>query len=215
MKIKRKTFIIFWAFMLIVISASLVFAFLYQRIVVAKEETVGEVLVSTDVYFMHNNVKTTPKEFETINGIKKSDIYEINITTENDPYHISKLRIDFNVSSNIETYFRFKILDTLTLKLVTNYGFRELDLPNEGIDYPYDDNLWFYNPTDGYYYFKSAVMVGDYQDGITFLLPGLEHESKPPQYKIQLRIIIEAVQSVLGPENNWHLEKRPWDGGDW
>lgn len=197
------------------IAVSLVYGYFFKEIEVDEHDrVVGEVLVSTDIYFQNGATKTPAILFSTMNNEVKPNTYFVNISDLTNLYHINKLRVDFTVNSNIETYFRVKIVDSLVIINEKAGGeIEEITITRtESIPYVIDANNWYYDDLE-WFYFKDIVT--NESSLINFIQAGLSHPVESVQNKIQLVILIEAVQAHRGPIENWKLAKRPWDGGDW
>lgn len=213
MKKSYKTILIVLSTLLVLTTSIFTYAYLTQK--TDKEDVIpiGLVKVNSHIYFQNGNEKTNPQQVETISNHFKENVYHVNISNLNSLYHINKLRIDFNVESSIETYFRVKILDTLTLTRTKSDGtIEELAITfNEPVNYQIGTN-WYYHSDDWYYYQNKVIKNNN--NIIPFIIEGLEYDLMQPQYNIQFAIVVEAVQSHLGPIHNWHLETKPW-GGEW
>lgn len=207
------------AFVIIALSASIfTFAYFYQKDLREKEGTIGLVDVKADIYFDDNGVRNEATPIEINQSVSKEKVYYVNVSNLNSIHHINKLRVDFKIKSNVETYFRFKLIDTLTLVIETDAGQRELSVPNEGIEYKLDnESNWYLDQTSSWYYYKNRVIKDGNELTIPFIIEGLAYDLRPQQYKIQLGIKIEAVQAERGPEMNWDLVTPPWkeEGDDW
>lgn len=207
------------AFVIIALSASVfTFAYFYQKDLREKEGTIGLVDVKADIYFDDNGVRKEATPIEINQSVSKEKVYYVNVSNLNSIHHINKLRVDFKIKSNVETYFRFKLIDTLTLVIETDAGQRELSVPNEGIEYKLDnESNWYLDQTSSWYYYKNRVIKDGNELTIPFIIEGLAYDLRPQQYKIQLGIKIEAVQAERGPEMNWDLVTPPWkeEGDDW
>ena len=207
-----KTILIVLSTLLVLTTSIFTYAYLTQKSDKEDEIPIGLVKVNSHIYFENGSDKTPPQQVETITNHYKENVYHVNISNLNSLYHINKLRIDFNVESSIETYFRVKILDTLTLTRPKSDGtIEELAITsNEPVNYNIASNWYYHN--DDWYYYQNKVIKND--NTIPFIIEGLEYDLMQPQYNIQFAIVVEAVQSHLGPNNNWHLETKPW-GGEW
>ncbi|MFA5692199.1 MAG: hypothetical protein WC907_01170 [Acholeplasmataceae bacterium] len=174
--------------------------------------TVGKVVVNSIVYFEKNNAAIPPSKVETIYPHLK-DVYYVNISDLESDYHINNLRVDFDVLSNVDTYFRIRLFDSTTIKYIRADGSTaELVLPTtELIEYEIDlIDDWYYDEINDWFYFKQVTK----NEIVSFIHAGLEYNLMPKEYQIQFAIQIEAVQAYLGPINNWGLNEPPW-GGEW
>lgn len=163
-----------------------------------------------------NTYNLEPKK--TYGDNDKNKVYALNISNFDNNNHINNLRVDFEITSSVETYFRVRIIDTMTLTYVRADGKTvELTIPRASYDeipYGIDYDDWYYDETSDWYYYKEKVTAAD--GFITFIKEGLSYPLWPDDYTIQFGLIIEAVQAKGGPFNNWGLNNPPWDEeGDW
>ena len=201
-----------------VTTVPFVYAYFYQETeVLDTDRTFGEVKVSSNIYFQNGTAPIVPINVPTRDGHSKQGIYYVNISNLDDPYYINKLRVDFQVESTIDTFFRVKIVDTLIIVYTKANGDKvEIIVPaatTEDINYSIDDTLWYHDAmTDWYYYMDTVTII----DGlITFIEPGLQYPVHRDEYEIQFAIIIEAVQAIGGPQHNWNEPVKPWNGEVW
>lgn len=156
----------------------------------------------------------------------KFGVYRINLSSEVNPQFISKFRVDVNVYSNIDTYFRLAPYEQLTLTYSAGGNTYEVattqqeKMPFIFSDNELDPNGYFYDNrnNDGYFYFSK--MVKKLSDGplvIPFIVDFDDSEFTLYEqiYSLQIGFIIEAVQSIDGPLQNWGLPTRPWDEEVW
>lgn len=198
---------------LTVLSVTFVYAYFHrQQDLFSGSELVGEVIVLDIVSFEGseevNNVST-------IGAHKKIGVYEVDVANPESENLITNLRIDFQVNSNIDTYFRIRLIDTLTIVYQNAVGKTvELVLPtDEQITYEINSENWYYDAIEDWFYFKTKVTPSA-NNIISFITEGLEYPFKNQAFKMQIGIIIEAVQAVRGPEENWGLLTKPWTEGD-
>lgn len=201
-----------------VTAVPFVYAYFYQETEVPDtDRTFGEVKVSSTIFFQNGTAPISPINVPTRNGHFKQGIYYVDISDIADPYYINKLRVNFQVESTIETYFRVKIVDTLTIVYDKANGDKvEISVPSEtteNINYSIDDTLWYYDETTDWYYYMDTVTIMD--GSIIFIGPGLQYPVHRDEYQIQFSIIIEAVQAIGGPLKNWNEPVKPWNGEVW
>ncbi len=150
--------------------------------------------------------------------VTKPGVYFINIISNEGENFFENFRIKVLVNSNVDTYFRVKIYEQLTL-IYTDYQGQvtELSILFDGqMPFDYDLTNWHDNRTlDNYMYYKTAVQrdgVGDpFEIGLIAGYTLDDFIVYSPGYSLQIAFSIEAVQSNGGPENVWGLAKPPWD----
>ena len=199
------------------LSTTLTFSYLFSSEIVDDERIIGTVGVASDIYFVQEDGSKLRdlEEVEMKNPVTKGKVYRVNVSSTNDQHHIDRLRIDFLVNSNVETYFRVRFIDSLTLTYTNSKKETiEQSVPNDGISYVFGSD-WYYDANSDWYYFKSKVTKTTHSV-INFIMEGLEYPLKPVQYQIQLGLKVEAVQALNGPKENWGLITQPWNnGGEW
>lgn len=178
------------------------FAYFFNEDSFSIDEPVGLVDVKAEIFFMEGQTKIDPIEIITISGVKKPNVYEVNVNNVNSQYFITKLRVNFIVNSSVDTIFRIRLIDTLTLEVNTPQGLQELSMPNVGIPYELGAN-WQLDQNTSWYYYMTEVKKENDPLVIPFIIEGLEFDLLSNQNRIQFGIKIEAVQAELGPENNW------------
>lgn len=203
--------IIYFSLTIMFFFVSLINAYLLFYDDAFDDVTVGLVKVDANVYFEKNNLIIPPVYVETLNPYFKN-VYHVNISNLESNYHINNLRVDFNVTSNVDTYFRIRIFDSTTITYIRADGTTaELVVPStELIEYEIDLlSDWYYDEINDWYYYKYKTQ----DEVISFIKEGLEYNLMPKEYQIQFGVLIEAVQAYLGPVNNWGLASQPWPGG--
>lgn len=202
---KKRYFITSFIILVLVVVVTTFFAFAYFFDQDSKEfeEEIGSVGINAFIYFKDGANEIPPTEIITIDNIKKPNVYEVNVSNQNSAYFITKLRVDFLVNSNVETIFRVRLIDTLTLTVNTPAGLQELSMPNVGIPYVLGANWYFDQNTNWYYYTETVKSVDSSTLVIPFIIEGLNFDLMSTQNRIQFGIKIEAVQADKGPENNW------------
>ncbi|MDY0276552.1 MAG: hypothetical protein RBQ97_00555, partial [Acholeplasma sp.] len=169
------------------LSTTLTFSYLFSSEIVDDERIIGTVGVASDIYFVQEDGSKLRdlEEVEMKNPVTKGKVYRVNVSSTNDQHHIDRLRIDFLVNSNVETYFRVRFIDSLTLTYTNSKKETiEQSVPNDGISYVFGSD-WYYDANSDWYYFKSKVTKTTHSV-INFIMEGLEYPLKPVQYQIQL-----------------------------
>lgn len=199
---------------IVIISTTITFAWIYLKEETNIDKDFGNVDVKTELYFQNGYEKTDPILTDSILGSVKNKVYRVNVTDINSLYHINKLRVNFKINSKIDTYFRVKVIDTLTATKTDSSGRTyEYALVNDEIPYEYNQlDDWFFDISTNWLYFKTKVNSST--NDINYIIEGLNYGLKPVGYSIQFMVIIDAVQAHLGPEKNWGLDSAPW-GGNW
>lgn len=157
----------------------------------------------------------------------KTGIYKIDISSPDSPQFIKNLRVKISVSSKVDTYFRIAAYEQLTLSYQSGDNKYEIAITQpERMPFKYKSqdngvNPYFFDnrDNDGFFYYTSMVKRNPNTSSkeIIFidefgLNPFTTYESS---YSLQLGFIVEAVQSVGGPNINWGLPIRPWDNEVW
>lgn len=203
-----------------------------------EEETtvIGKVDVSVDVCYLYDDGSNpnadcydgNPYHIGT-NGTQsftKVGVYNVNLSSETAPLFISNLRVNIQVKSNIDTYFRIAVYEQLTLTYTSGGKTYEVaTTQEEKMPFNYyvgtEENPIFYDnrDNDGFFYFTSIVQREDEVTSLSIPFIGTFDTSKfsiyDNKYSLQLGFIIEAVQAIEGPQNNWGLLTRPWDDQEW
>lgn len=185
---------------------------------------VGFVEVELNAYFDDGVGDPVPAvEAETINGVKKPGVYEINIVSSQSDTFFEDFRLYFNIKSNVDTYFRVKIYEQLTLK-VENYdgSITELSILIDGyMPFNYETDNWYFDnrDIDDYIYYTQKVKRTSAEVPLPIgLIESYFAEGNFPvyalNYTLQIAVSIEAVQAEGGPEENWNLMETPW-GTSW
>lgn len=228
----QKRFII--SLVLLTLSLSLFvlasWAWFTKAFIDEQDYTFGHVEVEIDPYFLvYNDVTEVYDRFEanlvqisTSPLIEKPGVYSVNIVNNNSNYFFENFRLDIIVKSSVNTYFRIKIYEQLTLVYLNYQGtYTELSiLNNEYMPFDYDFTNWYdHRDYDDYLYYKVPVKrVSLEEPHVISLIPDYTLESFPiydAGYSLQLAFSLEAVQAYGGPENEWGLSVNPWDGTSW
>lgn len=214
----KRRLITFIMLIVLMITSTVIGAFLTSMNEIEDVFEVGFVDVDLVVYFDDGNqTKTTNLEPQIDSGHVKKGIYLINITDQSNIQFIENLRIKFLIKSNVDTYFRFKMYESLVIKttntagVITEYAIRA--------EFDYYTNTNFYKHTDGYVYYKPAVQRNvDETDFELFYIasyfPDQQFSVAPIGQELQVGFSVEAVQAIGGPQMNWQLTTPPW-GGTW
>lgn len=212
---RYKLFISLILLLVLFVGATSTFAYLYVTGSLDPNKNHDGVVgtVSYEVNMYHENTPDDINAKEVIlNGVSKPNVYELNVSNMDDPYHINKFRVNFKNNSNIDTYIRVKPLSTLTFTYENNQNILVEVTTAEQVNFIIDNNLWHYDNATGWYYYKD-ILNKDLSN-INFIEEGLEYDLRSPQYSIQFTLNFEAVQSHLGPSNNGWGDNPPW-GGNW
>lgn len=191
---------------------------------------IGEVKVEIIAYFeridaLGNVIETkiSDIDYKLNEDQTKFGVVHINISNPNDIQYFDNFKVDINVKSSVDTYFRIAPYEQFTLRYENNGVITEVALPRDTYEpFNYDTTSFFDNRLkDGFFYYKNTVKRIDESTPltITFInrLPLNEHYPQyDPKYNLQIGFMIEAVQAHLGPQNNWGLLTPPWDDeGTW
>ena len=185
---------------------------------------IGFVSVEMDVFFDDGIGDPIPAiEVVTIDDVVKPGVYEINITSNQSDYFFEDFRLYFNVKSNVETYFRVKLYEELTLRVENFDGtITELSILIDGyMPFNYEETNWYFlnRDIDDYIYYTQKVTRSSASEplSVPLIMSYFAEENFPLyalNYSLQLAISIEAVQADGGPEENWGLRTTPW-GTTW
>ncbi len=136
------------------------------------------------------------------------------------------LELMLEVYSDVDTYFRVATYEQLTLLYKTGDVTRELAVVQDGYtDFNYNfksssSGLFYDNrEKDGFIYCMEKVKRVNESSPLVIPLIKEYYSDKmfgtrDSRYFLQIGFIIEAVQYYDGAQNNWDLEKTPWDT-DW
>lgn len=187
---------------------------------------VGHVEVEIDPYFsvyndvtlQYDRVEATFVQIQASPLIEKPGVYLINIVNNGSDYFFENFRLDIIVKSSVNTYFRIKIYEQLTLTYLNYQGnYTELSiLNNEYMPFDYDFTDWYdHRDYDDYLYYKMPVKrTGALEPLVISLIPDYTLSSFPiydAGYSLQIAFTLEAVQSFGGPKYEWGQEAPPWD----
>ncbi len=189
---------------------------------------VGFVDVDMLVYFEDDVLGLVPADdvpdakVEITTGVYKPGIYEINIISNQSANYFEDFRLKLEIKSNVDTYFRIKIYEQLTLTYL-NYdnSITELSVLIDGfMPFNYELDNWHDNrEIDNYLYYKNPVrrvgvddpleiwLISEYFEGQNFANYSLG-------YSLQIAFSVEAIQAHQGPDKVWGLTETPW-GTTW
>lgn len=166
----------------------------------------------TDIFYIADPVDETP--------FTKNGIYKINVSLPTDPQFIENFRVNVEVFSSVETYFRIAIYEQMTLTYISNGKKVEVATTQPSLSqFAYNTTEFYDNrDNDGYFYFKNKILRQN--PGVATkktLISGYigNYNSISERYSLQMGFIIDAVQAIDGPQINWGLPNRPWDDGAW
>lgn len=209
---------------LILSSITLVFAWLQQASNNEENKTIGLVDVDINIYFekdvdgvlIHEplilEVQSENVE-EHIDAINKMKVYKVIVDNKNSIYSIDNLRVSFSINSTVKTYFRIRVIDTLTITRTLNNGNKvEQALSNDPINYNIaSSNKWFYDYNTSWIYYSDEVSKSNNEDVvIPYITSGLNYDLKPVGQYIQFAVQVESTQSIRGVKENWGLDVLPW-----
>lgn len=191
---------------------------------------VGDVDVEIQLYFVdsqgnpvldeEDNYVQPPLYLIPNTTIYKPGVYVINVINISQDFFFSNLRANVIVNSTVDTYFRIKIIEELTMKYVTSNTETELAIPlDDFLPFVYETANWHFASrfSDDYIYYKLPVKGNGVNDPLSIPLISSSSESFIPYsigYSLQLSFVIEAIQAQGGPQENWGLATPPW-GGSW
>jgi len=196
------------------------------------ESEVGLVDVDIKVYFVYKDEEGQPKEYKgdinysvtTSEGLfTKLGVVKVNISEVDDPQFIKNLRVDINVKSTVDTYFRVAPYEQLTYTYVLRGITREVaSTQRYFMEFNYDPLGEFENRRifDGFYYYKEKVKrISKDVPYVIALIDVFDDEIDlkiyDQKYSLQIGFMVEAVQAHLGPQKSWGLNEPPWEGGVW
>lgn len=152
----------------------------------------------------------------------KPGVYYINIVSSGNDSYFENFRLMIDIYSTIDTYFRVKIYEQLSLSY-TDYNNEENELSvlfDGYMPFDYSSSNWYDNRTlDNYLYYQVAEQrIDDTTPTSVSLISSYfsdqDFSTYPVGYSLQIAFSIEAVQIYGGPEQVWDLATPPW-GGSW
>jgi hypothetical protein len=161
---------------------------------------------------------TNPAAEVVVGTETKPGVYKVDITGVTNPLYFDQFRVRILVNSTVETYFRIKIHEQLTLIYDIPGGQNELTVvASETMPFAYDTQYWYKNPQDlnKYIYYKTRVQD---DNGYSLVVPFIASAPTggfspyPSGYSLQVAFTVEAVQADGGPQNVWGLTVPPWTG---
>jgi len=220
--IKKRLFL---SFVLLSFALSLFVVTTISWIKIWLQETetyeVGNVDVNINVFFF-DGVTTTPgAEVEIAVGVTKPGCYLVNLVDNSNVYFFEDFRVQVQVLSNVNTYFRVKIYEQLTYTYTSYEGVvTELTVINPNyMPFNYSTTNWYDNRLiDNYIYY--TIPVQRTSESVPLILdlvasaPVGGFATYSPGYSLQIAFSIEAVQADGGPVNVWDLTTPPW-GSAW
>lgn len=216
----------------IVISAIVLFSLIFVSVTVAylststEEETdltIGTVSVKLKAYFKKDSeiyeASNYIYTFEDATTLEKRGVIKINISDREAKEFAENFRVDIEIYSDVDTYFRIATYEQLTLVYKTGDVTRELAVVQDGytdFNYNFGDNFYDNRDKDGFIYCKNKVKRIDKDTPLSMTLIGEYYSDKvfgirDERYFLQIGFIIEAVQAYEGAQNNWGLDRTPWD----
>lgn len=178
-----------------------------------------EVVTAGDVVEYRQNIFYQTEVGEDV--LVKSGVVKVDISTEDDPQFITNLRVNINVYSTVDTYFRVAPYEQLTYTYTIGTITREVaSTLTYFMPFNYDEVNFFNNRLyDGFYYYKSKVKRIDEEiayhiEFISEMEDTSELRIYDPKYSLQIGFLVEAVQAYDGPQIIWGLDETPW-GEEW
>lgn len=216
----------------IVISAIVLFSLIFVSVTVAylststEEETdltIGTVSVKLKAYFEKDGeiyeASNYIYTFEDATTLEKRGVIKINISDREAKEFAENFRVDIEIYSDVDTYFRIATYEQLTLVYKTGDVTRELAVVQDGytdFNYNFGEDFYDNRDKDGFIYCKNKVKRVDEKTPLSMTLIGEYYSDKvfgirDERYFLQIGFIIEAVQAYEGAQNNWGLDSTPWD----
>lgn len=223
----RKRFPIYLTLIILLLASlvsTFVGAYLTDQKGDEKELTIGEVGVfDVKVYYMNGATEVEYEEV-TIQTQTKHGVYEVNIIDPSQLNYITNLRVDFYITSNVDSYLRVKINDQIVRKTENYSGVVTETALRHAPTYFNINSTWHIeeDPKDvknTYYYYPQKIkkITADPLK-VSFIIPyaaGEEFNAYSMGHSLQLGIVYDLVQANHGgPLNNWGLANPPW-GGVW
>lgn len=211
-------------------TSTVIGAFLTQEKKYEDDFTVGFVDVEIKAYFERVNelgVVTETKEQNIDYVLNESEVkfgvIGINISMPADIQYFDNFRVDILVKSSVYTYFRIAPYEQFTLTYESNGKINEVAMTKDDYSpFNYNTSDFFDNRVkDGFFYYKYPVKrISNVLSTNLMFINRFPIEQTFPQYEtrysLQIGFIIEAVQYLNGPQNNWGLMNPPWDEhADW
>lgn len=221
----KRRIIVFIMLIVLMITSTVIGAFLTQRKERDDSFLVGHVEVEIRSYFekvdMLGNIIETKEQnidYELESDEVKFGVVGINISNPDNIQYFDYFRVDILVKSSVHTYFRIAPYEQFTLTYESNGKINEVAMTRD--DYsPFNYNIEdFYDNRlrDGFFYYKHPVQrVSPTEPNRLVFIDRFPLDQTYPQYEarysLQVGFIIEAVQYLNGPQNNWGLMNPPWD----
>ncbi|MFA6626950.1 MAG: hypothetical protein WCQ80_04060 [Bacilli bacterium] len=204
-------------------------SFLTDIDIYSESVEIGDVRVIGLAYYENEDILTLADQISLGNSQYKQGVYFVNISDNQSSKYIENLRIHIQDYSNVETYFRVKIIEQKTIKYT-----REIETENgvftvvtevsklmeEPTDLNFETSNWYDNrAVDGYFYYtqksiRSSASEPMEHELISSYFSEQFYSAEPANYSLQIGIIVEAVQAGEYVEENWGMETPPW-GGNW
>lgn len=231
---KHLIFILFIICMFMVSSFLFVTSFILNSKLEENELEVGFVKVQVDPYFVEDGIiyREGLDYIATSEGegtFTKFGVLKIDVSNPTSRQFLTNFRVNIIISSNVLTYFRVAPYEQLTLSYVMGSVTREVAITQK--EYmPFNYNV--YDPDiddknrfidrreyDGFLYYMQPVQrISKSEDTVITLIGTFASQSYrlyDDRYSMQIGFIIEAVQAYQGPQENWGLDKKPWDNSNW
>lgn len=227
----KKQYLIILLIILLITTGTIV-AFILDTNDKSDELIIGDVNVDLEAYFeKYNDQNELIKYTENLDYVAnvvnegsftKQGVIKINISNRDDIQFIENFRVNIKIYSNVDTYFRIAPYEQLTLTYEVGGKTREVATTQKNyIGFNYDPNGKFFDNRiyDGFFYCKEKVKKINDDTPLILSFIGNYFEDKSfgvyeDRYSLQIGFIIEAVQALDGPQNNWGLSNTPWNT-DW
>lgn len=227
----KKQYLIILLIILLITTGTIV-AFILDTNDKSDELIIGDVNVDLEAYFeKYNDQNELIKYTENLDYVAnvvnegsftKQGVIKINISNRDDIQFIENFRVNIKIYSNVDTYFRIAPYEQLTLTYEVGGKTREVATTQKNyIGFNYDPNGKFFDNRiyDGFFYCKEKVKKNNDDTPLILSFIGNYFEDKSfgvyeDRYSLQIGFIIEAVQALDGPQNNWGLSNTPWNT-DW
>lgn len=198
----------------LLLSTSVVFAFLLFTSFREVPFELGDVAVDIEAFY---NDGTT---IQNINLSGSNGAITIDITNPNQLEHFNNFRVNIIVKSKVDTYFRVQVIEQFTLTYIVDGKVRVVAVTRDNYSkFNYSTDFYDNRLYDGFFYYKNMTKrINETTNTvIPFIIDLPEIDSHPiyeSKYTIQIGFLLDAVQFLSGPENNWGLPNKPW-GGSW
>ncbi len=208
--------------LLVSLASVFVVAYLLDQDTVVDSRLIGDIDVTLLLYYHKDGVDYPIEEvvIDQNDAVFKSGVFQLDVADPQAVEYVENLRIKLLVASDVDTYVRVRIVETLTLTTINYLGERtEIPIVSEPTLFNFESTWHYEEGLENYYYLKDKVKRLDASTPlevamITSYFPGANYNPRPLGYTVQFGVKVEAVQALMGPEMNWNLPNPPW-GGAW